>query len=171
MSAATIEDDAALGMALRLIRAFEGCRLHAYRDMVGVWTIGWGETLDVREGMVWSQQRADEVLRRRVAQFHLAVLKRCPALHLEAPARLAACISLAYNIGLGAFGASSVCRHIARQEFDAAADSFLLWNKAGGAVVAGLTRRRQAERALFVQRDAPTLQSPAYSMRASSALS
>lgn len=140
----------ALALALRLIRAFEGCRLHAYRDMVGVWTIGWGETLGVRPGLTWTGQQADAALHRRVAQFQLAVLRRCPALHLAPPARLAACTSLAYNIGVGAFGASSVRRHIQRREWTAAAASFLLWNKAGGAVAPGLTRRRHAERALFL---------------------
>lgn len=140
----------ALRMALDMIRAFEGCRLHAYRDIVGVWTIGYGETLNVAEGMVWTAQQAEDVLRRRVAQFQLATLARCPALHLEPPARLAACTSLAYNIGVGAFGASSVCRKIMRQDLAGAADSFLLWNKAGGRTVPGLLRRRQAERACFL---------------------
>ncbi|UTY60391.1 lysozyme [Massilia sp. erpn] len=146
--------DNALEQALSLIRAFEGCRLRAYRDLVGVWTIGWGETLGVTEGMVWTQAQADAVLRRRVGQYLLGVLKRCPALHLEPPARLAACVSLAYNIGLGAFGASSVCRKLMRQDLSGAADSFLLWNKAGGWVVAGLTRRRRAERRLFLDMEA-----------------
>ena len=59
-------------------------------------------------------------------------------------------MSLAYNIGLGAFGASSVCRKTMAQDIAGAADSFLLWNKAGGRRVAGLARRREAERALFL---------------------
>lgn len=144
-------DEDALALALALIRVFEGCRLRAYRDLVGVWTIGWGETLGVAEGMVWTQAQADAMLRRRVAQYLLGTLKRCPALHLEPPARQAACVSLAYNIGLGAFGASSVCRKLMRQDPAGAADSFLLWNKAGGRVVAGLSRRRRAERRLFLR--------------------
>lgn len=140
----------ALELALGLIRSFEGCRLVAYRDIVGVWTIGWGETLGVSEGMQWTQERADTVLRRRVEHFMLATLSRCPALHLEPPGRLAACTSLAYNIGIGAFAASSVCRKTMRQDFAGASDSFLLWNKAGGRVVAGLARRRRAERSLYL---------------------
>ncbi|UMR33159.1 lysozyme [Massilia sp. MB5] len=140
-----------LSLALELIQGFEGCRLRAYRDVVGIWTIGWGETLGVSEGMVWTQQRADAVLRLRVEHFLLAVLARCPALHLEPPGRVAACTSLAYNIGLGAFGASSVCRLTMRQEFVGAADSFLLWNKAGGRVIAGLSRRRSLERKMYLE--------------------
>lgn len=140
----------ALDLALPLIKRFEGCRLRAYPDMVGVWTIGWGETLGVREGLVWTQQHADAVLERRVGQFMAAVLVRCPQLHLEPPERLAACTSLAYNIGVGAFGASTVCRKTKDRDFAGAADSFLLWNKAGGRRVAGLVRRREAERELFL---------------------
>jgi lysozyme len=139
-----------LDLAVKTVDSFEGCQLRAYQDVVGIWTIGWGETAGVSPGMVWTQERADIVLRRRVGQFLLAVLQRCPALHLESPARQAACVSLAYNIGIGAFGASSVCRKTMAQDFAGAADSFLLWNKAGGRRVEGLTRRRKAERALYL---------------------
>lgn len=139
-----------LELALDLIRRFEGCSLTAYRDVVGVLTIGWGETLGVKEGDVWTQEQADEILRRRAAQFMLAAIKRCPQLLREPPERLAACTSLAYNIGTGAFAASSVSRHTTRRDYHCAADSFLLWNKAGGRVLRGLTRRRQAERAVYL---------------------
>ena len=140
---------AALEQSIELIKRFEGCRLAAYRCPAGVLTIGWGETLGVKEGDVWTQQQADAVLRQRVGQFMLATLKRCQQLH-AAPERLTACTSLAYNIGLGAFSASSVCRKTNRREFSAAANSFLLWNKAGGRVIRGLTLRRQAERLMYL---------------------
>lgn len=140
----------ALELAVKTVAAFEGCRLRAYQDVVGIWTIGWGETVGVRPGMVWTQEKADIVLRRRVAQFFVAVLQRCPALHLEAPERQAACVSLAYNIGIGAFGASSVCRKTMAQDFAGAADSFLLWDKAGGRRIEGLVRRRKTERGLYL---------------------
>lgn len=139
-----------LELALDLIRRFEGCSLTAYRCPAGVWTIGWGETRGVKEGDVWTQEQADEILRRRATQFMLAAIKRCPQLLREPPERLAACTSLAYNIGVGAFAASSVARHTARSDYTRAADSFLLWNKAGGRVLRGLTRRRQAERATYL---------------------
>lgn len=114
------------------------------------WTIGYGETEGVSEGMLWTQEQAELRLIKRVTGFAAGVLKRCPQLHLEPPGRLAACISLAYNIGLGAFGASSVCRKTGRGEFAAAANSFRLWNKAGGRVMAGLTARREFERLLYL---------------------
>lgn len=133
-----------------LIMRFEGCRLAAYLCPAGIPTIGWGETLGVKMGDVWTQDRADTTLRQRVAQFMLATLKRCPQLHLEPPGRTASCTSLAYNIGVGAFGASSVSRKTGRCDYAGAADSFLLWNKGGGRVLRGLTIRRQTERSRYL---------------------
>lgn len=135
-----------LEQTIELVKQFEGCRLTAYRCPAGVLTIGWGETRGVKEGDVWTQAQADAVLRARVGQFMLATLKRCPRLHAEPPGRLVGCTSLSYNIGVGAFGASSVSRKTARLDYAGAAESFLLWNKAGGRVLRGLTLRRQAER-------------------------
>lgn len=140
----------ALEKALVIIKAFEGCRLNAYQCPAGVWTIGYGETLDVRQGDVWTQEQAENMIKKRVAQFMSLTLKKCPQLSEEPPRRLAACTSLAYNIGTGAFGSSSVCRLTGRKEYDRAADSFLLWNKAGGRVLRGLTLRRQAERSMYL---------------------
>lgn len=140
-------------LAVELIQRFEGCRLTAYRCPAGVPTIGWGETLNVKDGDTWAQEQADAVLRQRVGQFILATLKRCPQLLHEPPERLAACVSLAYNIGTGAFGASGVCRKTARRDFTGAADAFLLWNKGGGRVLSGLTLRRQAERLTYLSRE------------------
>jgi len=136
------------------IKRFEGCELSAYRCPAGIWTIGYGETLGVKEGDVWTKEQADARLRVRVGQFLLAVLKRCPRLHLEPPERWVACVDLAYNIGVGAFGASSVCRKTNAGEFDAAARAFLLWNKAGGRVLKGLTLRREWDRETYQRVDA-----------------
>jgi lysozyme len=140
----------ALALLVVMVQRFEGLRLVAYQDIVGVWTIGYGETLGVHAGMVWTRQQAEDRLRERLAGYLLAVLKRCPQLHLEPPCMLAACTSLAYNIGTGAFGASSVCRLTRLREFFRAAASFLLWNKAGGRVVRGLALRRAAERLTYL---------------------
>jgi lysozyme len=134
-----------LNLLVALVKVFEGCKLKAYQDIVGVWTIGYGETLGVREGMVWTQEQAEVKLRKRLAQFMLAVYKRCPQLYLEPPGRIIACTSLAYNIGVGAFNASSVRRLTYYQDFVNAAKAFLLWNKAGGKVSKGLDNRRHIE--------------------------
>jgi lysozyme len=140
----------ALALSVSTIAGFEGCRLGAYQDVAGVWTIGWGETAGVQPGQVWTREQADAALRLRVKQFLADVLQRCPALRGAPPQRIAACVSLAYNIGASAFGASSVCRNIMAGNLSGAADSFLLWDKAGGRKVPGLARRRAAERTLFL---------------------
>jgi len=136
-----------LDAAVDLIKQREGCRLVAYQDIVGIWTIGYGETLDVHAGMVWTQEQADEAIRRRVLQFMVRVMKLCPTL---AGSRLVACTSLAYNIGLGGFSASSVRRYANRGEHSSAAQSFMLWDKAGGRRIRGLTVRRDIERCLYL---------------------
>lgn len=137
-----------------LLRPYKRGLVQVPSDLAGLsgapWTIGYGETRGVAEGMWWTQAQADEAVRARAVEFMGGVLKRCPQLYLEPPQRLAACTSLAYNIGLGAFGASSVCRLTRRCEYARAADSFLLWNKAGGEVVPGLTARRRLERAMYL---------------------
>lgn len=140
----------AFELLVKLVKAFEGCRLHAYRDAVGIWTIGYGETLGVTEGMVWTQEQADATLRTRLMSFMRAVYQKCPALYLEPPTRAVACTSLAYNIGVGAFGASSVKRKTAAHEFDAAAAAFMLWRFAKGKELAGLRTRRQSESTVYL---------------------
>lgn len=139
-----------LHLAIPLVKQFEGCKLTAYQDIVGVWTIGYGETLDVHEGMVWTQAQADQTLYTRLQGFLARVLGACPQLAQESASRQAACVSLAYNVGVTAFGSSTVCRMIKAKRYQEAADAFLLWNKAGGKVVQGLTNRREAERQVFL---------------------
>lgn len=142
-----------LDILVALIKRFEGCKLTAYPDPGtggAPWTIGYGETLGVKQGDVWAQEKADYVLRQRAGQFMLAAMARCPALYLETPERIIACTSLAYNIGVGAFGASSISRKTMRHDFIGAANAFLLWNKAGGKIMRGLTNRRQAERMIYL---------------------
>lgn len=141
--------NAALELLLRLLRSFEGCKLKAYQDIVGIWTICFGETLGVVPGMTQTQTGCDLMLSRRAQSFLLRVLQICPAL-ADDPRRLAAVSSLAYNIGLGAFRASTLKRKCARREWQAAAAQFYLWNKAGGRPVRGLTLRRTVECRVFL---------------------
>lgn len=114
------------------------------------WTIGYGETQGVQENQWCTPEQAEAGLLRRVQGRALQVLRQCPGLHGEPAQRLAACMSLADNIGIGAFSASSVCHNTQRRSYGAAADSFRLWNKARGKVLAGLTVRREAERSLYL---------------------
>lgn len=134
--------------ALDLIREFEGCRLEAYKCPAGVWTIGYGSTHGAREGDRWSQAEADERLEQD-ASVLCATICRDTNGHGLNDNQLSALISLAYNIGMGALKGSTLMRFIRRGDYESAADQFERWNKAGGKPLAGLTRRRKAERELF----------------------
>jgi len=138
----------ALDKALPLIKEFEGCKLTAYQCSAGVWTIGYGHTKGVQKGDVITQEQADAWLVEEVEWFMNGVLKKCPLL-IEKPACLAACTSFAYNVGLANFNQSSLARKINEGDYEGASYEFPRWNKAGGRVLAGLTRRRNAEQALF----------------------
>lgn len=140
----------AIKQAASLIKAAEGCRLNAYKCPAGIWTIGYGHTKGVKEGDTWTQAQADKALEQDIETYLKAVLIACPSLE-HYPNRLAACISLAYNIGTGAFASSSVARHINKGDYRAAADAFLLWVNACGKKLEGLVKRRQAEQAIFLK--------------------
>lgn len=120
------------------------------RELSGTpFTIGYGETKGVSEGDVWTLEAASERLEARVRGFMQEVFKVCPQLVLESPEKVAACTSLAYNIGVSAFSKSTVCKEITAKNCNSAAEAFLMWNKAGGKVVAGLVARRKIESDLF----------------------
>jgi len=138
---------------IELLKRWEGCRLKAYRDSVGVLTVGFGHTSAagppiVKEGMTITQQEAEDILVRDLVKYEAAVskaLKRTPNEN-----QFSAMVSLCYNIGPGAFAGSSVVRQFNGGNTLTAADSFLLWNKAGGVILAGLAKRRADERKLFM---------------------
>lgn len=120
------------------------------------WTIGYGETKGVKQGDVCTQEEADSRLETRVREFMEGVIKACPQLAKESRGKIAACTSLAYNIGLANFASSSVCRDTQAKNYEKAANDFLLWNKVhsnGKLVVSdGLTKRRQIERDLYLSK-------------------
>jgi lysozyme len=140
----------ALELTIKLLLRFEGIRLKAYQDCVGVWTCGVGDTLGVTKSTVWTEAYAMQRLHIRAQQFMALVLQKCPQLSKESPQRIASCVSLAYNIGVQAFGISSVCRLTNHKEYNRASQSFALWNKAGGKVVSDLTWRRAQEAQLYL---------------------
>ena len=134
---------------IALLKEFEGCKLDAYRDIAGVWTIGYGHTgPNVTQGLKWTQDHAEEQLADDVAERVPQVLDACIVEPNDN--QLAAMVCLAYNIGLGAFRKSTVLRLHNQSNFTGAASAFAMWNKAGGQVRAGLTRRRASEMALYL---------------------
>lgn len=131
---------------IRLIQHFEGCRLTAYQDVVGVWTIGYGHTEDVHPGMTITQHQADIMLGADLAQFADQVRAIVPAM---ADHQFSALVSFSYNVGVGALKSSTLLRLIRDGSWWDAANQFARWNKAGGQVLPGLVKRRWAERDLF----------------------
>lgn len=138
----------AIKQAANLIKAAEGCRLNAYKCPAGIWTIGYGHTKGVKEGDTWTQEQADKALEQDIETYRKAVLIACPAL-ADYPNRLAACISLAYNIGIGAFSKSTLVKKLNQGDYEGAGDEILRWNKAGGKVLSGLVKRREAEYRMY----------------------
>lgn len=137
-----------------LIKRNEGCRLEAYQDSVGVWTIGYGHTgTDVYRGLVISQIYAEGLLRWDLDRFQNGVDDLLAGHADTSDNEFGAMVSLAYNIGLTHFAASTVRREHNLGNKQAAADAFLMWNEAGGQVLAGLDRRRHEERALYLTGD------------------
>ncbi len=143
-----------------LIKEFEGFRAEAYKDAVGVWTIGYGTTdragvgIVPHPGMVISKDEAEFYLQKAVQKFASQIAPKITAPINEN--EFGAFVSLAYNIGPGAFARSSSLRHFNAGDKGRAAANILLWNKAGGKVLRGLVRRREAERVLFLTPVAPT---------------
>jgi len=136
-----------------LIKEFEGLRMEAYKCPAGVWTIGYGTTgragvgIKPAAGMVITEAEAEWYLEQAVAKFAAGVeaVVTAPIDENE----FASMTSLAYNIGLSGFRKSSALRHFNAGDKAKAAAAIKLWNKAGGKVLAGLVRRRDAEVELF----------------------
>lgn len=132
---------------LDLIKSFEGLRLSAYKDVVGVVTIGYGTTSGVKMGDTITKERAEELLREDVKRFEGYVdrLVKVPLTQ----GMFDALVSFTYNLGPGALEKSTLLDQLNRGDYDGAAEQFGRWVKAGGKTLAGLVRRRAAERALF----------------------
>lgn len=138
-----------------LIKKWEGCRLTAYKDSVGVLTIGYGHTSaagapSVKSGMTITQIEADGILTADLVKYEAAVSKALTRSPTQS--QFDAMVSLCYNIGTGGFAGSSVAKKFNAGDLKGAADAFLLWNKGGTPkrVIDGLTNRRAAERQLFL---------------------
>nr|WP_257627167.1 lysozyme [Enterobacter roggenkampii] len=138
---------------IALIKQFEGCRLTAYQDSVGVWTIGYGWTKPVdgkpiRAGMTIKQETAERLLKTGLVSYENEV-SRLVKVDLT-QGQFDALVSFTYNLGARSLSTSTLLRKLNAGDYAGAADEFLRWNKAGGKVLNGLTRRREAERALFL---------------------
>ena len=144
-----LKKGAAVGaLAVAVVGGFEGLRLTAYRDVVGVPTICFGETRGIRMGMKLTKAECDAMLLKGLDEFADGVEKCVPSAKTMPEKRYVAHVSLAYNIGVGGYCKSSIARLQNAGHERAACDFFLRYNRAGGIVFPGLTKRRQAERAM-----------------------
>jgi lysozyme len=132
---------------LDLIKRFEGCKLTAYRCPAGIWTIGYGHTQGVYEGKKITEEEAERLLASDLAKFETGVRN---ILGSEANGmsenKIDALVSLAFNIGLGAFKNSTLVKKIKQADgVEAVCNQFLRWRFVGKMTSKGLLRRRIAE--------------------------
>lgn len=135
---------------ISLIKNFEGCRLEAYKCPAGIPTIGYGHTgSEVHIGMKITQSEADRLLKNDLI-IHCNNVSKLVKVPLNQN-QFDALVSFEYNIGYGAFLKSTLLKLLNEKKYKEAAEQFLRWKYAGGKVLAGLERRRKAERELFLQ--------------------
>lgn len=131
-----------------LIREFEGEKLEPYQDVAGLWTIGIGHLIRSGEHFTGITREQSEDLLRSDLKLACQGVTDCVKVPVN-PNQYSALVSFAYNCGVGALRTSTLLKKLNSGDIDGAEGEFLKWNKAGGKVVAGLTRRREAEALLF----------------------
>ena len=161
---------------IHLMHMFEGYRDKPYLCSASMWTIGWGHVLYQQQiklpivrkegytgilraelplrpedNRIWSKDELVEIFKADLGSFERGVLRYAP--NLDSPEhqhKFDACVAFSFNLGVGGFQRSGIRQAILREDWDAAADGFMNYTKAGGKVLKGLVRRRDAERQLFL---------------------
>jgi lysozyme len=131
----------------KILKFFEGCRLTAYQDSVGVWTIGYGHTKGVHAGMSITQEEAEQMLLTELEEYEGYIEK-----YVTVPLtqnQFDALVVWVYNLGPTNFRRSTLLKELNSGNYTAAGNEITKWNKAGGKVLAGLVKRREAEAELF----------------------
>tara|TARA_B100001778_G_scaffold252651_1_gene212742 strand:+ start:451 stop:888 length:438 start_codon:yes stop_codon:yes gene_type:complete len=136
---------------LELIKDFEGLELQAYQCAAGVWTIGYGHTKGVQKGDEWSKDHADHMLEVELEEYEGYVNNSVTS--PLAQNQFDALVSWTYNLGGGNLKASTMLKVLNAGDYDEVPNQMLRWNKAGGKVLEGLTRRRVAEGNMFCGKD------------------
>lgn len=137
---------AGLVAAIALIGTWEGVRTVAYKDIVGVPTVCFGETRGVKMGDRYTMEECRTMLGDGIAEFEQGIRKCLKAPDAVPEKVYVSFLSVAYNIGQGAFCGSSMARKANAGDYRGACEALLAWNKAGGRVVQGLVNRRKDER-------------------------
>ena len=138
--------------AIDLIKKYEGFRSQAYQDSVGVWTIGYGTTRingePVKAGMTITEDRALELVRAEVNKLWTNI-ESILTVRLNEN-QMNALVDFAYNLGFNALKTSTLMKKLNAGDFTGAANEFTRWVYAGGKVLPGLVKRREAEKQLFL---------------------
>lgn len=143
---------------INIIKHFEGCPTDedgncvAYQDAVGVWTIGFGHIKDVQEGDKWSKEKADFMLWRELEDEYESYINDYVHVPLV-QCQFDALCSWVYNLGPANLKKSTLLKVLNNGEYDKVGEQIKRWNKAGGKVLQGLVRRREAEALLFEGKD------------------
>lgn len=149
-----VKGSAAAAIAIALVGTWEGLRTKAYKDIVGVPTVCYGETRGVKMGDQYTVAQCKEMLRKALADFERRGIQRCVTKKHQAkmPDELyVAALSLSYNVGTGAFCKSTMVKKINRGDYRGACNELPKWVKAGGRTIRGLVNRRRAERELCLK--------------------
>ena len=138
--------------AIDLIKKFEGFRSKAYQDSVGVWTIGYGTTRingePVKAGMTITEDQALQLVQQEVNKLW-SQIEQISRVSLNQN-QMNALVDFAYNLGFNALKTSTLMKMVNAGDFNGAANQFSRWVYAGGKVLPGLVKRREAEKQLFL---------------------
>ena len=136
---------------LELIKKFEGCETSAYQDSVGVWTIGFGHTKDVEEGQTCSIEDAESMLADEMDEYE-GYINNMVKVDLQQH-EFDSLVAWVYNLGPTNLGESTMLKVLNGGQFDRVPDEMNRWTRAGGEILEGLVRRRQAESLMFQNLD------------------
>ena len=136
---------------LSLIKKFEGCELKAYRCAANVLTIGYGSTKGVTEDMEITQEEAESLLQEEMHEYegYINDMVKVPLEQYQFDAM----VSWVFNLGSGNLSSSTLLKKLNNSEYDEVPAQIRRWNKAGGKVLDGLIRRREAEAKMFMNED------------------
>ena len=132
---------------ISLIQKFEGCELEAYQCSAGVWTIGYGHTKDVVEGMTITKEQAEQMLVDELHEYENYINEYVTVALSQN--QFDALVSWVYNLGPANLKASTMLKVLNSGKYEDVPAQMKRWNKAGGKVLEGLIRRREAEACLF----------------------
>lgn len=143
------KNTALAAVVVAMVGGFEGLRLAAYRDPVGIPTVCFGETKGIRMGMRFTRPECEAMLVDSLIE-HERGMARCLTVTLPDPS-YGAFLSFTYNVGVGAFCKSTLAKRANAGDLQGACDELLKWDRAGGMRLPGLTKRREEERKLCLQ--------------------